>query len=135
MQEEFEKSGKNVSLEYLDPLEQGLVALQGPTSARVLQSLVTVDLTKLKFMNSIQTTIAGIESRISRCGYTGEDGFEISVGGTDAHNLVERILENDDVKMAGLGARDSLRLVSNIEETNRRKPFFRLMFRLYLRGL
>ena len=87
------------------------MALQGPSAAKILQALVTIDLAKLKFMNSVNTTVSDIPARISRCGYTGEDGFEISVGGTNVRSLVEWILVNKDVKLAGLGSRDSLRLV------------------------
>lgn len=90
-------------------MEQGLVALQGPAAAGALKSLVKIDLSKLKFMNSIETEVLNDRIRISRCGYTGEDGFEISVSGRTAGDLVEKILENPDVKLAGLGARDSLR--------------------------
>lgn len=109
MQEDFKRIGKTVYIDFLDPLKQGLIALQGPTAAAVLQSLVDIDLGALKFMNSINTEISGGRVRISRCGYTGEDGFEISVSAKDVVDLVERILESSDVKLAGLGARDSLR--------------------------
>ena len=60
-------------------------------------------------MNSIETEVLNDRIRISRCGYTGEDGFEISVPGRTARDLVEKILEDPEVKLAGLGARDSLR--------------------------
>lgn len=109
LQENFKRTGKSVFVDFLDPLQQGLVALQGPTAAAVLQSLVNIDLQTLKFMNSVKTEVAGSRVRISRCGYTGEDGFEISVLAENAVDLVERILEVPDVKLAGLGARDSLR--------------------------
>lgn len=113
-QDDFKRIGKNVHVDFLDPLEQGLIALQGPTAATVLQSLVKIDLQTLKFMNSVETEVSGSNIRISRCGYTGEDGFEISVPANDAINLVERILEIPDVKLAGLGARDSLRLEAGL---------------------
>ncbi|XP_011701965.1 PREDICTED: aminomethyltransferase, mitochondrial [Wasmannia auropunctata] len=111
---DFKTIGKHVYVDFLDPREQGLIALQGPTAATVLQSLVKIDLRNLKFMNSVKTEVSGSRIRISRCGYTGEDGFEISVPGNDAINLVERILEIPDVKLAGLGARDSLRLEAGL---------------------
>jgi aminomethyltransferase len=98
-----------VFIDFLHPLEQGLIALQGPTAETVLQSLVKINLQTFKFMNSMKTEILGSSVRISRCGYTGEDGFEISAPAKDVINLVERILEIPDVKLAGLGARDSLR--------------------------
>lgn len=113
-QEEFKGNNKNVDIEFLDPLEQGLVALQGPTAAAVLQPLVKVDLAKLKFMNSLETEVLDGPVRISRCGYTGEDGFEISVPAKYAKNLVEKILEGPEAKLAGLGARDSLRLEAGL---------------------
>ncbi|XP_014472162.1 PREDICTED: aminomethyltransferase, mitochondrial isoform X2 [Dinoponera quadriceps] len=113
-QEDFKRIGKNVFVDFLDPLRQGLVALQGPTAAAALQTLVKIDLQTLKFMNSVRTEAAGSRVRISRCGYTGEDGFEISVPAKDAVDLVERILEIPDVKLAGLGARDSLRLEAGL---------------------
>lgn len=113
-QDDFKKIGKNVNVDFLDPLEQGLIALQGPTAATVLQSLVKIDLQTLKFMNSVNTEVSGSHIRISRCGYTGEDGFEISVPANDAINLIERILEIPSVKLAGLGARDSLRLEAGL---------------------
>ncbi|XP_076292413.1 aminomethyltransferase, mitochondrial [Lasioglossum baleicum] len=109
-QEEFKSQGKSVNLEVLDPLKQGLVALQGPTSAAVLQQYVNIDLKELRFMNSVETDVFGSRVRISRCGYTGEDGFEISVPAKVANSLVQRIVETSDTKLAGLGARDSLRL-------------------------
>lgn len=96
-------------INFLDPLDQGLIALQGPTAATALQPIVNFDLRKLKFMNSVKTEILGIRVRISRCGYTGEDGFEISAPGKEITDIVKRILSKSDVKLAGLGARDSLR--------------------------
>ncbi|KAM0729542.1 Aminomethyltransferase, mitochondrial [Formica fusca] len=113
-QKDFKEVGKNVFVDFLDPLEQGLIALQGPKAATVLQSLVNFDLQSLKFMYSVKTEVLGNRIRITRCGYTGEDGFEISVSAKDVINLVEKILENPDVKLAGLGARDSLRLEAGL---------------------
>ncbi|XP_076652588.1 aminomethyltransferase, mitochondrial [Halictus rubicundus] len=113
-QEDFKSQGKTVNLEFLDPLEQGLVALQGPTSAAVLQQYVNIDLKELRFMNSVETDVFGSRVRISRCGYTGEDGFEISMPVKVANSLVQRIVETSDTKLAGLGARDSLRLEAGL---------------------
>ncbi|XP_066601358.1 aminomethyltransferase, mitochondrial isoform X2 [Prorops nasuta] len=110
----FKNQGKSVSVEFLDPLEQGLIALQGPTAFATLQPLVNIDLTKLKFMSSVVTNAFDSEIRISRCGYTGEDGFEISLPGKHAINIAQKLLENPDVKLAGLGARDSLRLEAGL---------------------
>lgn len=98
-----------MDLEFLDPLQQGLIALQGPTAAMTLQSLVKISLHDLRFMSSVETKVLGSRIRVSRCGYTGEDGFEISTPVNIASILVKRILETSDTKLAGLGARDSLR--------------------------
>lgn len=98
-----------MDLEFLNPLEQGLVALQGPRAENVLQTLVKDDLKQLKFMNSVETEILGSHIRVSRCGYTGEDGFEISMPVEVAQTVVQKIFGTPDTKLAGLGARDTLR--------------------------
>ncbi|XP_020281380.1 aminomethyltransferase, mitochondrial [Pseudomyrmex gracilis] len=113
-QQEFKNAGKSVYINFLDPLDQGLIALQGPIAATALQPIVNFDLQKLKFMNSVKTEILGTRVRISRCGYTGEDGFEISAPGKEITDIVKKILFNSDVKLAGLGARDSLRLEAGL---------------------
>ncbi|KOC68619.1 Aminomethyltransferase, mitochondrial [Habropoda laboriosa] len=113
-QDNFKSQGKSVNLESLDPLEQSLVALQGPKAASVLQSIVKIDLKNLKFMNSVETEVLETEIRVSRCGYTGEDGFEISMPERIARNVVDMILNTPDTKLAGLGARDSLRLEAGL---------------------
>ncbi|XP_076182321.1 aminomethyltransferase, mitochondrial isoform X2 [Ptiloglossa arizonensis] len=113
-QQDFKDRGKPVDLEFLDPLQQGLIALQGPTAAMTLQSLVKISLHDLRFMSSVETKVLGSRIRVSRCGYTGEDGFEISTPVNIASILVKRILETSDTKLAGLGARDSLRLEAGL---------------------
>eukprot|EP01002_Notosolenus_urceolatus_P002534 NODE_1667_length_1338_cov_8.351435_g1382_i0.p1 GENE.NODE_1667_length_1338_cov_8.351435_g1382_i0~~NODE_1667_length_1338_cov_8.351435_g1382_i0.p1 ORF type:complete len:209 (-),score=64.83 NODE_1667_length_1338_cov_8.351435_g1382_i0:710-1336(-) len=62
------------------------------------------------FMKTAQSKVGDIPVRITRCGYTGEDGFEVSVANTQAVELAETLLKNDTVQLAGLGARDTLRL-------------------------
>lgn len=101
-----------MSLEFLDSDEQSLLALQGPTSAGVLQSVVgeSTDLSALYFMDSTTATVCGVpDCRVTRCGYTGEDGFEISVPSDRVEAIAESFVAHDDVKLAGLGARDTLR--------------------------
>lgn len=67
-------------------------------------------------MNSTPGSVAGVHAcRITRCGYTGEDGFEISVPAFKSVDLVTEIIKDQTVKLAGLGARDSLRYVLTYE--------------------
>ncbi|KAK7102867.1 aminomethyltransferase, mitochondrial-like [Littorina saxatilis] len=94
-----------------------LIAVQGPLMTKALQPLVNFDLSKLPFMTSTLGSVAGVQNcRVSRCGYTGEDGVEISVPQGDIVNVLEKLLasKDADVKMIGLGARDSLRLEAGL---------------------
>ncbi|XP_026863396.1 aminomethyltransferase, mitochondrial isoform X1 [Electrophorus electricus] len=110
--QEFKVAGHDVDLEYL---EESLIALQGPSMAGVLQEGVSDDLNKLTFMSSVLTPVFGIRGcRVTRCGYTGEDGVEISVPPGSVIALMERLLACSQVKLAGLGARDSLRLEAGL---------------------
>jgi len=108
------KSELDVSLEFLE--DKSLVAIQGPKATEILQKGVDTDLSVLKFMNARTLNVFGIEGcRVTRCGYTGEDGFEISVDSSSAENFVESYLNVDsDAKLAGLGARDTLRLEAGL---------------------
>ncbi|KAG7252655.1 hypothetical protein CRUP_015751, partial [Coryphaenoides rupestris] len=109
---EFKAAGLDVDLEFLD---QALIALQGPSMSRVLQAGMKEDLGKLTFMTSALATVFGIpDCRVTRCGYTGEDGVEISVPLSRVVELSEKLLANSEVKLAGLGARDSLRLEAGL---------------------
>mmetsp|Transcript_29770 Transcript_29770/g.49798 ORF Transcript_29770/g.49798 Transcript_29770/m.49798 type:complete len:410 (-) Transcript_29770:196-1425(-) len=114
----FEKymqgSGLDVHMEYLE--DQQLLALQGKGAAEVAAKIApALDLSKMNFMTGTITEVAGIpDVRITRCGYTGEDGFEISVPANKAVLLAETLLSFESVKPAGLGARDSLRLEAGL---------------------
>ncbi|XP_004368587.1 aminomethyltransferase, mitochondrial isoform X2 [Trichechus manatus latirostris] len=109
---ELQNTGSDVGLEVVD---NALLALQGPTAAQVLQAGVTDDLRKLPFMTSAVMEVFGVSScRVTRCGYTGEDGVEISVPAAEAVHLAMALLENPEVKLAGLAARDSLRLEAGL---------------------
>lgn len=93
----------------------GLIALQGPKAAEVLQSLVDVNLVDVEFMNATEAQVESIgHCVVTRCGYTGEDGFEISVAPDSALAFMEKLCSNDLVKPAGLGARDTLRLEAGL---------------------
>ncbi|XP_055390113.1 aminomethyltransferase, mitochondrial [Condylostylus longicornis] len=114
----FRARGKDVFIEFLTPSEQSLIALQGPKAAEGLQKFTKVDLKKLYFMNTTMCELFGVrDCRITRCGYTGEDGFEISIPSENVKDIVENILNynnGDTIKLAGLGARDSLRLEAGL---------------------
>ena len=93
----------------------GLVALQGPKSEGVLQNYVKeADLSKIPFMGRFHTEIMDHPVVVTRCGYTGEDGFEISAGPDAIVEICESLVQHKDVELAGLGARDSLRIEAGL---------------------
>ena len=100
-------------LEFTLNEDLSLIALQGPKSADVLARYTSIA-NELIFMQSGAAVIAGINVYISRSGYTGEDGFEISVSNDQASKLAKILSDNDEVEFAGLGARDSLRLEAGL---------------------
>lgn len=93
--------------------DRSLVALQGPKSSEVLSRFAPAVAT-MPFMSSAAVTIDGIEMTVSRSGYTGEDGYEISVPDADADAFARGLLELPEVAPIGLGARDSLRLEAGL---------------------
>ena len=93
--------------------EQALLALQGPKAAGVLENLVP-GVSNLTFMEGDAFHALGQTLWISRSGYTGEDGFEISVPATAAEQMADALLADERVKPVGLGARDSLRLEAGL---------------------
>ena len=97
----------NVRLQPHD--DRALFALQGPLATKVIARL-SDEIATLGFMDAAEVTLCGTPCWISRSGYTGEDGYEISVPLNDAEALAERLLAEPEVAPAGLGARDSLRL-------------------------
>jgi len=92
---------------------RALIALQGPLAAEVLGRHAR-DAAGLSFMAAKSASFDGIDCHVSRSGYTGEDGYEISVKATRVVAIVERLLDDPRVKLAGLGARDSLRLEAGL---------------------
>ena len=94
-------------------LNRALVALQGPASETVLGEL-NPQVKNMKFMDVETLLVSGVECWISRSGYTGEDGFEISIPAADAELVTRSILSNENVEFIGLGARDSLRLEAGL---------------------
>ena len=93
--------------------DRALLALQGPAAAGVMARLCP-EAAALPFMGVVEAAVGGVPAWISRSGYTGEDGFEISVLATDAEALATRLLAEPGVLPAGLGARDSLRLEAGL---------------------
>ncbi|MCH8239115.1 MAG: glycine cleavage system aminomethyltransferase GcvT [Proteobacteria bacterium] len=98
----------------LEPLEdRALLALQGPAAAAVMGRWCP-QAPELGFMRASSAEFDGIDCHISRSGYTGEDGYEISVAAGKAEQLARTLLSHDDVEAIGLGARDSLRLEAGL---------------------
>ncbi|OPY93997.1 glycine cleavage system protein T [Bradyrhizobium sacchari] len=93
--------------------DRALIALQGPKAEAVLAKFCAAA-PAMTFMDAGPHEVAGINCFVSRSGYTGEDGFEISVPASDAERLTRMLLDNPDVLPIGLGARDSLRLEAGL---------------------
>ncbi|MGB7193276.1 MAG: glycine cleavage system aminomethyltransferase GcvT [Collimonas pratensis] len=93
--------------------DRSLLALQGPAAAAVMARLAP-ETAQMVFMQTGKVTLAGAECFISRSGYTGEDGFEISVPNAQAEALARLLLAQEEVAPIGLGARDSLRLEAGL---------------------
>ena len=90
-----------------------LLALQGPKAVTAMARLAA-GVADLKFMTGADYSLAGVECFVTRSGYTGEDGFEISVPASHAVTLARALLGQPEVKPAGLGARDTLRLEAGL---------------------
>ena len=89
-----------------------LIALQGPKAKTIIEKIIP-NVSKLKFMNGNNFKFNGITTYITRSGYTGEDGFEISIPNAKVENLT-KLLVNNKAKPIGLGARDTLRLEAGL---------------------
>jgi aminomethyltransferase len=101
----------DVTLEVVE--DRALLALQGPLAEDVLATL-NASVRDMRFMDVADLELAGVDCWVSRSGYTGEDGFEISVPATAAEELARAMLADDLVEAIGLGARDSLRLEAGL---------------------
>lgn len=101
----------DIKLEILE--ERALLALQGPKAGEVLARLIP-ESADMVFMDSRVLNFDGVECIVGRAGYTGEDGFEISIPGEHAQRLTRLLLAEAEVEWIGLGARDSLRLESGL---------------------
>ena len=112
----LDASGMDVQMNYQGD-DASLIALQGDGAAAALSPHLPdgFDMVNFAFMTGVDTTVGGMDCRVTRCGYTGEDGFEIAI--TDPANAVavtSLLFENPNVEPCGLGARDSLRLEAGL---------------------
>lgn len=99
----------HITLDYWDP--RGLIALQGPSAEQIMKDVMNADLSDMPYMTMVETKApCGTDILVSRLGYTGEDGFEISMPEERASDAWTMLLEHDEVQAIGLAARDSLRL-------------------------
>jgi aminomethyltransferase len=103
--------GPDTRVELLE--DRALLALQGPAAATALSDCCE-GIARLGFMTAMETMLAGYECLVTRSGYTGEDGFEISVPAVGATAVAEMLLNRPEVRPIGLGARDSLRLEAGL---------------------
>ena len=106
-----DKLPRGVVLDHMK--EQALLALQGPKAVEALSRLVP-GVEALSFMTGAAFEIGGAKAWISRSGYTGEDGFEISILARDAAVVADMLADQPEVRPIGLGARDSLRLEAGL---------------------
>ena len=104
----------DITINHLD--DRALLALQGPKAFAVLKRHTTGEwpLDVTVFMTGGQFQLAGVDAYISRSGYTGEDGFEISIPASAAEQIADLLCAEPEVKPIGLGARDSLRLEADL---------------------
>jgi aminomethyltransferase len=93
--------------------DQALLALQGPKAVTVLARMAP-EVARMKFMSAAEVTLEGVTCFVTRSGYTGEDGYEISIPAEKAVAFAKRLLDQPEVKPIGLGARDSLRLEAGL---------------------
>jgi aminomethyltransferase len=97
----------------IETLDRALIALQGPRAEEALSTLAP-EVRDMRFMDARQATMGGTASHVTRSGYTGEDGFEISLPVEEAEEIAMALLATDGVAAIGLGARDSLRLEAGL---------------------
>jgi aminomethyltransferase len=110
---EILRTGLAGTAEVIEQPGLALLALQGPKAAEVLTRFAP-DAGRMAFMSFASFDVGGIGCRVSRSGYSGEDGYEISVAAGDADALARLLLAEAEVEPAGLGARDSLRLEAGL---------------------
>ncbi|MBL4808188.1 MAG: glycine cleavage system aminomethyltransferase GcvT [Rhodobacteraceae bacterium] len=112
MRDQDIKHMRSLDLEVIEN-DDALIAIQGPSAEAIIAAYAPVAAT-LKFMETTVTYLGGTMCRISRLGYTGEDGYEISIPTSHVEKITRALLEHPDLELAGLGARDSLRLEAGL---------------------
>ncbi|KAJ1891162.1 hypothetical protein LPJ66_007071 [Kickxella alabastrina] len=108
----FQDKGGDVEVRKIE--DHSLIALQGPSSQRALEQVSGANLSQMPFMTGQFIDIKGVQCHIARSGYTGEDGFELSIPTGEVVAVTEALMANPEVKLAGLAARDSLRLEAGL---------------------
>ncbi|KAJ2786255.1 hypothetical protein GGI15_001661 [Coemansia interrupta] len=108
----FQDQGADVEVRKIE--DHSLIALQGPSSQKALEQISGVDLSQMAFMTGQFIDIKGVPCHVARSGYTGEDGFELSIPTGEIADITRALLGNAEVKLAGLAARDSLRLEAGL---------------------
>jgi aminomethyltransferase len=103
--------GAQLDLSLLE--DRALIAIQGPDAVNVLRD-AGANVSQMKFMDIADIEIHGVVCTATRSGYTGEDGFEISIVADDSPAVVDKLLQHDSLELAGLGARDSLRMEAGL---------------------
>ena len=105
------KIGDRCRIELLE--DRALLALQGPLAGEVLEKY-SKEIAEMFFLDVRTVSLLGSECWVSRSGYTGEDGFELSIPNNDVERIAKELLSNSGVMLIGLGARDSLRLEAGL---------------------
>ena len=107
----YSNLNRSYKIELID--DRALIAIQGPKSSNILKEFFN-EIDNMPFMTGDWFTYDNEQFFVSRCGYTGEDGYEVSIKDRCAEEFISKLLKFEDVKLAGLGARNSLRMEAGL---------------------
>ena len=107
----YNNLNRSYKIELID--DRALIAIQGPKSSNILKEFFN-EIDNMPFMTGDWFTYENEQFFVSRCGYTGEDGYEVSIKDRYAEEFIGKLLKFEDVKLAGLGARNSLRMEAGL---------------------
>ncbi len=107
----YSNLNRSYKIELID--DRALIAIQGPKSSNILKEFFN-EIDNMPFMTGDWFTYDNEQFFVSRCGYTGEDGYEVSIKDRYAEEFISKLLKFEDVKLAGLGARNSLRMEAGL---------------------